>query len=53
MPVLFPIYATGGGGKEQLDIITLSNLTNSYFKYFAPAGCAYLFFGMSKIQTHV
>lgn len=44
-PVLLPINATGGGGKAQLDIITLSNVTDNYYKYFAHAGCAYLFFG--------
>jgi hypothetical protein len=44
-PVLFPINATGGGGQEQLDILSMSNVTNNYFKLFAHAGCAYLFFG--------
>jgi hypothetical protein len=44
-PVLFPVNATGGGGKQQLDILSLSNVTNNYFKLFAHAGCAYLFFG--------
>lgn len=46
MPVLFPVNATGGGGKSQLDIITLSNVTNNYYRMFAHAGCAYIFFGM-------
>ena len=45
MPVLFPVNATGGGGKKQLDIITMSNVTNNYYRFFAHAGCAYLFFG--------
>lgn len=49
-PILLPINATGGGGKTQLDVITLSNVTNNYYKYFAHAGCAYLFFGMSSNQ---
>jgi hypothetical protein len=44
-PVLFPINITGGGGQEQLDILSLSNVTNNYFKMFAHAGCAWLFFG--------
>ncbi|GAB7355940.1 hypothetical protein MBLNU459_g6577t1 [Dothideomycetes sp. NU459] len=44
-PVLFPINITGGGGQEQFDMLTLSNVTNNYYKYFAHAGCAYLFFG--------
>lgn len=44
-PVLFPVNATGGGGKTQFDILTMANVTNSYYRYFAHAGCAYLFFG--------
>ncbi|TKA82472.1 hypothetical protein B0A55_02173 [Friedmanniomyces simplex] len=42
-PVLFPVFATGGAGKQQLDIITFSNQAN-YWTYFAPCGCAMLFF---------
>ncbi|KAK3116217.1 phosphate metabolism protein 7 [Teratosphaeriaceae sp. CCFEE 6253] len=42
-PVLFPVFATGGAGKSQLDIITFSNQSN-YWTYFAPCGCAMLFF---------
>ncbi|KAH0174927.1 DUF221-domain-containing protein, partial [Aureobasidium melanogenum] len=44
-PVLFPINITGGGGKSQLDILTMGNVTNNYYKLFAHTGCAYLFFG--------
>lgn len=44
MPVLFPVYATGGGGKAQLGLVTMSNVVN-YYRYFATAGCAMLFFG--------
>lgn len=43
-PVLFPINITGGGGKKQLDILTMANVTNNYFKFFAHAGCAIIFF---------
>ncbi|KAK0893856.1 phosphate metabolism protein 7 [Friedmanniomyces endolithicus] len=42
--VLFPVFATGGAGKKQLDIITFSNQSN-YWTYFAPCGCAMLYFG--------
>ncbi|CAD0088728.1 unnamed protein product [Aureobasidium vineae] len=35
---------TCGGGKSQLDILTLGNVTNNYYKMFAHTGCAYLFF---------
>lgn len=54
-PVLFPINITGGGGKSQLDILTMGNVTNNYYKMFAHAGCAYLFFGTSRtfsLQMH-
>ncbi|KAK8161844.1 hypothetical protein IWX90DRAFT_388174 [Phyllosticta citrichinensis] len=44
-PILFPVNATGGGGQSQLDILNLSNVTNNYYRYFAHAGCAYIFFG--------
>ncbi|TKA70208.1 hypothetical protein B0A49_04808 [Cryomyces minteri] len=44
-PVLFPVNATGGGGQTQFDLLTMGNVTNSYYRYFAHAGCAYLFFG--------
>ncbi|EME78489.1 uncharacterized protein MYCFIDRAFT_58545 [Pseudocercospora fijiensis CIRAD86] len=51
-PVLFPVNITGQGGQKQLDILTMANLVapdgsspNSYyFRYFAHAGCAILFF---------
>ena len=44
-PVLFPVNATGGGGQTQLDILNMSNVSNSYYRYFAHVGCAYLFYG--------
>lgn len=46
-PVLFPVNITGGGGKTQFDVLTMGNVQNSYYRYFAHAGCAYLFFGLS------
>ncbi|EKG16711.1 protein of unknown function DUF221 [Macrophomina phaseolina MS6] len=45
MPVLFPVNITGGGGQTQLDILNLSNVSGTYWRYFAHAGCAYIFFG--------
>ena len=44
-PVLFPVNITDGGGESQLDILTIGNVRNSYWRYLAHAGCAYLFFG--------
>lgn len=43
-PVLFPVNATGGGGHVQLDLLTFANVSNPW-KFYAHAGCAYLFFG--------
>lgn len=43
-PVLFPINATGGGGKSQFDLLTFANVTDNYYKYFAHAGCAIIYF---------
>lgn len=43
-PVLFPINITGGGVKTQFEILTMANVTDNYFKMFAHAGCAIIFF---------
>ena len=43
-PVLFPVNATGGGGLTQLDILTMGNVQNNYYRMFAHAGCAIIFF---------
>jgi hypothetical protein len=44
MPILFPINATGGAGQKQLDILSMSNVENSW-KFFAHASCAWIYFG--------
>ncbi|KAI1616251.1 hypothetical protein EDD37DRAFT_605052 [Exophiala viscosa] len=44
MPVLFPVNATGGGGQTQLDILSMSNVSNPN-RYFAHAGVACIYFG--------
>ncbi|KAJ5397902.1 hypothetical protein N7509_006015 [Penicillium cosmopolitanum] len=45
-PILFPVNATGGGGKQQLDILSFSNVaSNSYGRYFAHALLAWIFVG--------
>lgn len=43
-PVLFPVNITGGGIKTQFEILTMANVTDNYFKMFAHAGCAIIFF---------
>ena len=49
-PVLFPVNATGPGKQQQLDILSMAKATDkgtksSYFRWFAHAGCAWIFFG--------
>lgn len=44
-PVLFPVNITGGGGQEQLDLLTIGNVADSFWRYLAHAACAYVFFG--------
>ncbi|KAK6364230.1 uncharacterized protein PV06_02523 [Exophiala oligosperma] len=44
-PVLFPVNATGGGGQQQLDILSMSNVENPN-RYYAHSiiGCIFLGF---------
>lgn len=46
-PVLFPVNATGGGGAEQLDILSFSNIDRNSQKnrYYAHALTAWVFYG--------
>lgn len=48
-PVLFPVYITGVGKGDQLDLLSMSHLnkedSKDRYRYFAAAGCAVLFFG--------
>jgi len=48
-PILFPIYITGGAGGEQLDMLSMGNISKDKkggkYRYFGPVGAAYLFFG--------
>ena len=37
-------WTTTGGGHTQLDLLTFANVTNNYYKLFAHAGCAIIFF---------
>jgi hypothetical protein len=43
-PILFPVNATGGAGQTQLNVLTMSNV-DSPWRFFAHAGCAWLYFG--------
>ncbi|KAF4159817.1 hypothetical protein CNMCM6936_009175 [Aspergillus lentulus] len=45
-PILFPVNATGGGHKEQLDILTMSNIAqDKNARYYAHAFVAWIFVG--------
>jgi hypothetical protein len=48
-PILFPINATGGGGEEQLELLSMSNVntadSNQRHRLFAHAFVGWLFFG--------
>ncbi|OOF93003.1 hypothetical protein ASPCADRAFT_209646 [Aspergillus carbonarius ITEM 5010] len=45
-PILWPINATGGGGRSQMDKLSMSNITSDkYARYFAHAFVAWLFVG--------
>ncbi|KIV93563.1 hypothetical protein PV10_04769 [Exophiala mesophila] len=43
-PILFPVNATGGGGKVQLDILTFANVEDKN-RYFAHVFVAWIFIG--------
>jgi calcium permeable stress-gated cation channel len=51
-PILVPVYATGHGGKTQLDAITFGNIGTgkNAWRLYAPAGCAYLLFGFIMLM---
>ncbi|CBF89927.1 hypothetical protein AN0229.2 [Aspergillus nidulans FGSC A4] len=43
-PILFPVNATGGAGKQQLDILSFSNVSETkYARFFAHALVAWVF----------
>lgn len=44
-PVLWPVNATGGGGKPQMDMLNFSNISHQYGRYFAHAFIAWFFVG--------
>ncbi|KAF2133730.1 DUF221-domain-containing protein [Dothidotthia symphoricarpi CBS 119687] len=51
-PVLFPINATGGAGQEQLDLLSMSNVTTvgrNVNRYYAHAIMSVIFLGMVMI----
>lgn len=46
-PILWPVYATGGAGQEQLSAITFGNIGggNLQYRYYAPALISVVFIG--------
>ncbi|KAJ5279253.1 hypothetical protein N7478_004625 [Penicillium angulare] len=50
-PILFPVNATGGGGQTQLDLLSMSNVSDSqYGRYFAHCFLAWIFVGFIFIM---
>ena len=49
MPVLFPVTITGGGGQNQLNLLSMSNIdknkSGGKYRYFAECFCGWIFFG--------
>ncbi|KAF2119500.1 hypothetical protein BDV96DRAFT_596214 [Lophiotrema nucula] len=49
-PILFPVNATSGGGKEQLDILSMSNVpTSNAIRYYAHSLVSVVFLGLVMI----
>ncbi|KAH6676394.1 hypothetical protein B0J14DRAFT_353575 [Halenospora varia] len=48
-PVLFPVYATGGGQGGQLNLLSMSHIdptaSGGKYRYFATCFCGWIFFG--------
>lgn len=44
-PVLWPVNATGGGGKQQFDLLNFSNVSHQYGRFFAHAFIAWFYVG--------
>jgi len=52
MPVLFPVNATGGGGQEQLDLLSFSNIgANGKNRYYAHVFVGWIFFSKEYIES--
>lgn len=50
-PVLLPVNGTGGAGKVQLDILSMSNVAEDKFaRYFAHTFIAWIFVGRWSLQ---
>lgn len=48
-PVLFSVNATGGGTKQQLDILSISNVSNTLGRYYAHCFISWIFVGESQL----
>ncbi|PGH19537.1 hypothetical protein AJ80_03872 [Polytolypa hystricis UAMH7299] len=42
-PILFPVNATGGGGNQQLDLLTIGNVAGNLNRYYAHTFVAWIF----------
>jgi hypothetical protein len=51
-PILFPVNATGGGGKSQLDILSFGNVTTGANpRYYAHTFVAWLYLGTYHLPS--
>jgi calcium permeable stress-gated cation channel len=44
-PILFPVNATGGGGKQQLDMLSFSNIALPFSRFYAHTFVSWIFIG--------
>jgi hypothetical protein len=53
-PVLFPVNGTGGGGQQQLDILSFSNIgKNGKNRYYAHVFIGWIFFSKCILTPHI
>jgi hypothetical protein len=45
MPVLWPVNATGGAGNVQFDMLSISNVKNTFARYYAHCFISWIFVG--------
>ncbi len=50
-PILFPVNATGGGGQNQLNLLSFSNVTGNKYRYLAHTFIAWIFICKSRFPS--
>lgn len=44
-PILWPVNATGGAGNQQFDMLSISNVKNTFARYYAHCFVSWIFVG--------